>query len=177
MRVGIAHHFGWGIAVTADDRHDVVDRRRIELVEDGLTPAPIHYDRATSDDLTLAALVAEVRASVARATTAALDALPSGVTSISLRAWPADFPEDIATLRSNAYEAKADSVMYVQILDDVAHERGWTVHQFNAATVEAEAAALLGARAQDVLHGPRQRLGAPWAKDHRVALAATVLAR
>ena len=176
LRVGIAHHFGWAIAVTADSKYEVVDRRRIELVEDGLTPAPIHYDRATSDDATLAALVAEVRASVARATAAALDALPTGVTSISLRAWPADFPDDIATLRSNAYEAKADSVMYVQILDDVARARGWSVHQFNAATVEAEATRMLGDRARDVLHGPRQRLGAPWAKDHRVALAATVLA-
>jgi hypothetical protein len=27
-----------------------------------------------------------------------------------------------------------------------------------------------------VLHGPRARLGAPWSKDHRMALAATVLA-
>jgi hypothetical protein len=27
-----------------------------------------------------------------------------------------------------------------------------------------------------VLYGPRERLGPPWAKDHRIALAATVLA-
>jgi hypothetical protein len=27
-----------------------------------------------------------------------------------------------------------------------------------------------------VLHGPRARLGPPWTKDHRTALAATVVA-
>ena len=33
----------------------------------------------------------------------------------------------------------------------------------------------LGPRADDVLNGPRHRLGPPWTKDHRVALAATVV--
>jgi hypothetical protein len=42
--------------------------------------------------------------------------------------------------------------------------------------VEAEAARLLGERADAVLHGPRRVLGPPWSKDHRIALAATVLA-
>ncbi len=28
---------------------------------------------------------------------------------------------------------------------------------------------------QDVLDGPRARLGPPWSKDHRVGLAATVM--
>jgi hypothetical protein len=44
MRLGIADHFGWAIAVTAFDDHKVVDRRRIELVEPGITPAPIHHE-------------------------------------------------------------------------------------------------------------------------------------
>ena len=42
--------------------------------------------------------------------------------------------------------------------------------------MEGQAADLLGDRANDVLRGPRQRLGTPWAKDHRVALAATIVA-
>ena len=40
----------------------------------------------------------------------------------------------------------------------------------------AQWAALLGERAQEVLQGPRAALGPPWTKDHRVALAATVVA-
>ena len=42
--------------------------------------------------------------------------------------------------------------------------------------MEAEAARILADRVRDVLHGPRATLGPPWAKDHRLALAATVLA-
>jgi hypothetical protein len=34
---------------------------------------------------------------------------------------------------------------------------------------------MLGARADEVLYGPRASFGAPWSKDHRMALAATVL--
>jgi len=29
MRLGIAHHFGWAVAVTASAEHEVVDRRRM----------------------------------------------------------------------------------------------------------------------------------------------------
>src|SRR5262245_56877508 len=75
MRLGIADHLGWAIAVTASADHEVVDRRRIELVEPGVTPAPIHYESARLDVAATAALVAEVRASVARASAAALDEL------------------------------------------------------------------------------------------------------
>ena len=44
MRLGIADHFGWAVAVTATAEGEVVDRRRIELVEPGVTAAPIHYE-------------------------------------------------------------------------------------------------------------------------------------
>ena len=62
MRVGIADHFGWAIAVTASSDHEVVDRRRLELVEPGVTAAPIHYDSHRLDVAGTAALVAHVRA-------------------------------------------------------------------------------------------------------------------
>ena len=74
------------------------------------------------------------------------------------------------------YESRADSVMYLQVLADAARDRGWAVHLYDAKHVEAEAAAVLGERAKQVLHGPRAALGPPWSKDHRMALAATVLA-
>jgi hypothetical protein len=189
MRLGIAHHFGWAVAVTATDDHVVVDRRRIELIEPGLPAAPIHHEGGPHllhrqgdplDDAALAARVAEVRASAARSTSAALDALVAAladpITSVSLRAWPADFPEDVAVQRQVPYESRADSVMYRQVLAEAAGERGWAVHLFEAKTVEADAARLLGDRAHDVLHGPRAVLGPPWSKDHRTALAATIVA-
>jgi hypothetical protein len=180
VRVGIAHHLGWAVAVTASDDHRVVDRRRIELVEDGVPTMPVHHEIDALDDAAAAALVADVRASAQRATAAALDALaaavPAPIVSMSLRAWPDDFPTDISTQRRVPYEARADSVMYRQVLADLARERGWTVHLFEAKTVEVEAAARLGDRGEAVLQGPRAELGPPWGKDHRLALAATVLA-
>jgi len=178
--VGIADHFGWAVAVTASPAHDVVDRRRIELVEPGVTPAPIHYDSARLDVAATAALVETVRASVARATAVALHdlaaALPERVTSISMRTWPLDFPTDIAVQRRSPWEARADAVMYRQILAEVAQAREWAVHLYDARDVIARATALLGERALDVLEGPRARLGPPWTKDHRTALAAAILA-
>jgi hypothetical protein len=180
VRLGIADHLGWAIAVAASDDHEVVDRRRIELIEPGLSPAPIHYESSRLDVAATAALVAQVRASVVRASSAALDeiatALSAPVVSISLRAWPLDFPDDVAVQRRVPHEARADAIMYRQELAELAHARGWEVHFYDAKAVEAQAARILGERADEVLHGPRTTLGPPWTKDHRAALAATVVA-
>jgi hypothetical protein len=188
MRIGIAHHLGWAVVVTADDDHHVVDRRRIELVDDGLPPAPVHHEGgahelhrtgAPLDDRGLAALVAEVRGSAARCAARALDELAADVggpiASLSVRAWPEDLPTDVAALRRPPHESRADSAMYCQVLAEAAAERRWPVHRYDAKRVEAEAAEVLGDRADEVLRGPRARLGPPWTVDHRTALAATVL--
>ncbi len=188
MRLGIAHHLGWAVVVTASADHRVVDRRGIDTIAPGLPPAPVHHEGGPHllhrrlqplGDQALAALVADVRASVVRTASASLDtitmALPEPIISMSLRAWPADFPVDIAVQRRVPYESRADSVMYRQVLAGLARDRGWVVHLYDANTVETEAIRILGERADDVLHGPRTRLGPPWSKDHRMALAATVV--
>ena len=178
MRVGIADHLGWAVAVTAAADHAVVDRRRVDLVERGVSPAPIHYESARLDVAATAALVASVRASVARAASAAFDEIAAAVpvTSISLRAWPPDFPSDIAVQRRVPWEARADAVMYRQELSELAHARSWEVHLYDAKAVVGQAGRVLGERAAAVLEGPRATLGPPWTKDHRVALAATIVA-
>jgi hypothetical protein len=189
VRLGIAHHFGWAIAVIATADHHVVDRRRIELIEPGLPAAPVHHEGGAYamhqsgpplSDEALAELVVKVRASVVRATSTALDELSAHrsepVGSVSLRAWPDDFPTDIATQRRVPYESRADSVMYCQVLAELARDRGWAVCRYSAKDVENEAVQILGARAKDVLYGPRATLGPPWSKDHRIALAATIVA-
>ncbi|MGI9610056.1 MAG: hypothetical protein ACR2NL_07155 [Acidimicrobiia bacterium] len=179
LRVGIAHHFGWAVAVTASLWHEVVDRRRIELVEPGVATAPIHHEGKSLDDDGVVELVATVRESAVRTTTAELDRLAADVAqpllSVSLRVWPPDFPTDIAVQRQVSHESRADSVMYRQVFAECARRRSWQVHFFDAKTVETEAAEILGDRTDEVLHGPRARLGPPWAKDHRIALAATIV--
>jgi hypothetical protein len=189
MRLGVAHHLGWAVVVTASADHQVIDRRRIELIEPDVPAAPIHHQGGAHamhrtadplDDAALQRLVADVRASSARATAAALDELASGlpqpVVSLSVRSWPEDFPDDIAAQRRIPYESRADSVMYCRVLADVARERGWLVHRYSQKDVESVAARILGDSADEVLRGPRKTLGPPWSKDHRTALAATVAA-
>ncbi len=157
-----------------------MDRRRIELIAPGMPTAPIHHEGKPLDDDVAAALVAKVRASVIRAASASLDelaaVLPEPIVSMSLRAWPLDFPDDIAVQRRAPYESRADSIMYRQVLAELAHERGWDVHLYDAKDVEDRASRILGERADEVLHGPGTTLGPPWAKDHRMALAATIVA-
>ena len=158
-----------------------MDRRRIELIDPGVSDAPIHYESRRLDLAATVALVAKARASVARVTSAAFDdlaaTLPAPVLSISLRTWPLDFPDDIAVQRRAPYEARADAIMYRQKLAELAYARGWEVHLYDAKTVIDQALSRLGDRAaHDVLHRPRARLGPPWTKDHQVALAATIMA-
>jgi len=189
MRIGIAHHYGWAVAVTATEDHRVVDRRRIALVEPGVPAAPIHHEGgahalhrsgARLDDVALDELVTEVRASVTRAAGEELDelsaALGGQVASLAVRGWPLDFPLDVAIQRRAPYESRADSIMYCQLLAELADRRGWEVRTYDARTVERDASERLGDQAREVLHGPRDALGPPWSKDHRVALAATIVA-
>lgn len=180
VRIGIAHHLGWAVAVTASADHEVVDRRRIELIDPGMPTAPIENEAKSLSDDDTAALVARVRASVFRATSTSLDelasSLPARVVSMSLRAWPPDFPDDIGVLRRPPYNSHADSVMYREVLAELVHARGWDVHLYDAKDVEGQASRILGARADEVLNGPRAVLGPPWGQDQRVALAATVIA-
>ena len=180
VRLGIAHHLGWAVAVTATGDHRVVDRRRIDLIGPDAPIAPVAHELAGLADAAALHVWSAARDSAARVTSASLDALASTltepITCMSLRSWPADFPDDIAVLRRPPYSSRADSVMYLQVLAEAAHGRGWLVHLYDAAGIEAQAAAVLGSRAEEVLRGPRATLGPPWNKDHRTALAATVLA-
>jgi hypothetical protein len=178
VRLGIADHLGWAVAITASSDYEVADRRRIALIEPGMPAAPIEGCR-----LDLAAtveLVAQVRASVVRVASAALDelatALPQPIDSMSLRAWPLDFPEDVTIQRRAPYDARADGVMYRQVLAELAHARDWEVHLYNAKDVVGQAVRMLADRADEILHGPRVTMGPPWTKDHRMALAATIVA-
>ncbi len=157
-----------------------MDRRRIELIEPGMPMAPIHHEGKLLDDAGAAALLAKVRASAVRAASASLEELatevPQPIVSMSLRSWPLDFPDDIAVQRRAPYESRADSIMYRQLLAELARARGWAVHLYDASDVEGQAVSVLGERADEVLHGPRATLGPPWAKDHRMALAAAIMA-
>lgn len=180
LRIGIYDHLGWAIAVAASRDHEVVARQRIDLVEPGVPSMPIHHPGPARSAVDVGALVARVRASAMRATTVALEALavalPGSVLSLHLRALPVNFPADIADQLRPPFDARADAVMYREVLASIAAARGWFVQFYDARTVEAAAASVLDDRADAVLRSPRERLGPPWTREHRIALAATVLA-
>ncbi|MEZ5169088.1 MAG: hypothetical protein R2695_22320 [Acidimicrobiales bacterium] len=186
MHIGVAHHLGWAILVTATADHEVIDRRRVELIADDLPSAPIHHHSGVHpmhdtgdpfDDRRLADLAARVRAAAHDHAVAALDQLraelPAPVASLSLRAWPADF--DRHRHRCGVRRTKPGRLGDVpEVIAAIAGASGWVVHQFDAASIEDSAATVLGDPA--LLQRPRTLLGPPWNKDHRLAYASTVVA-
>jgi hypothetical protein len=51
------------------------------------------------------------------------------------------------------------------------------VHLYDAKAVVNQAARMLAHRADQIIYAPLAVTGPPWAKDHRIALAATIIAR
>jgi hypothetical protein len=60
-----------------------------------------------------------------------------------------------AVQRRAPYESSADSVMCLQVVADCARQRGRYVLHYDAKHVERRAAAIVGARADELLQGPR----------------------
>lgn len=189
VRAGIAHHLGWAVVVTVAADGEIVDRRRIELIEPGQPVAPIHHDGGFHelhrsgdhlDDDALGALVARVEGSVRRAVGVAIDALDRDlgdpIAAFAVRTWPEDLPTDLAILRRPPCESKVDSYMYSRLIAEVATRRGRSVVRYDARHVEADAIRALGGADESVLARPRATLGAPWGKDQRLAYAAAIVA-
>ncbi len=178
---GISDHGGWAVVVTASPEGALPDRRRIELVDADLPKIP-HHSEAQSLPLPEAvALVERVRASAERHSVLALDALagdfPGRIRGIALRRCP-PLPPTIAE-RITDYHARnnADWVMYRQALAGAAEARGWRVHWFDAKKVLVEANQFVAGGNLDA-HCPelRRQMGPPWTQDHKIALAASLVA-
>jgi hypothetical protein len=178
--VGISDHSGWAILMTVTARGELLDRRRIELVDEGLPTMPHHHDgqRIPIDDAV--ALVERVQRSAERNAGARLEALASevdGIRGVALRACP-PLPDTIAE-RITSYRAMcvADWIMYRRALASAATARGWSVHWYDAKRVLGDAAAALKVTSIDaVLDTAKRRVGPPWQKDHRMAMAAAIAA-
>lgn len=179
---GVADHCGWAVLVTVDPEGVVLDRRRIELLDAGLPALPHHHDAQGLPIEQASALIARVQASAERNARARLDELArdlsENVACLALRACP-PLPATLAE-RLASYRAQnvADTVMYRQALAEAARERGWAVRWYEPRRVLAEAAGALGRASIDpLLEETGRRLGPPWQKDHRVAMAAAIASR
>ena len=181
VAVGIADHCGWAVVVSITPHAELLDRRRVELVDTQLPKLPHHCEGQQLPEANAVALVEHVQASAMRHCRARLDELEASISgtikAIALRECP-ELPPTIAE-RISDYRAQnvADSVMYRDALARAAMQLGWQIYWYNRKTVFEEAAHFLGV--DDItalIAAVRGTMGPPWQKDHRVAMAAALAA-
>ena len=178
--IGVSDHGGWAVLVTVARDGTLLDRRRVELVDEYLPALPHHHEGQGLPLDEAVALVERVRVSAERHAVLALDAVTRAVQlvlGIALRNYP-QLPPTIAE-RIKDYRARnvADWVMYRKALADAAAARGWPVHWYDAKKVLGAASQALQVENFDA-HFLRVRtaIGPPWNKDHKLAMAAAVVA-
>jgi hypothetical protein len=177
--VGVSDHGGWAVLVTVARDGMLLDRRRVDLVDEGLPKLPHHHEAQGLPLDDAVALVERVRVSAERHAVLALDAVTIAVPRIlgvALRNCP-QLPAAIAE-RIKDYRAQnvADWVMYRKALASAAEARGWAVHWYDAKRVLDAARQALGVEDLDAhfLH-VRRAVGPPWNKDHKLAMAAAIV--
>ena len=178
--IGISDHGGWAVLVTVARDGRLLDRRRVELVAQGLPKIPHHSEAQRLPLEKAVELIESVRISAEKHAVLALDAVTKAVPSIlgvALRKCP-KLPPTIAE-RIKDYRAQnvADWVMYRKALASAAEARGWPVHWYEAKKVLGEASQALQVENFDA-HFLRLRktVGPPWNNDHKLAMAAAVVA-
>jgi hypothetical protein len=177
--IGVSDHGGWAVLVTVTRDGTLLDRRRVELVDDDLPAIPHHHEAQGLPLDDAVALIERVRVSAERHATLALDAVAMAVPrvlGVALR-HRQQLPPTIAE-RIRDYRARnlADWVMYREALASAAEARGWPVHWYDANKVLAAAAKALRVENFDAhfLH-MRKEIGSPWNQDHKIAMAAAIV--
>jgi hypothetical protein len=168
------------VLVTVARDGTLLDRRRVELVGEGVPKIPHHSEgqRLPLDEAV--ALVERVRVSAERHAVLALDAVAKAVPRIlgvALRKCP-QLPPTIAE-RIKDYRAQnvADWVMYRKALASAAEARLWPVHWYEAKSVSAAASRALRVENFDAhFLQMRKAVGPPWNNDHKLAMAAAIVA-
>jgi len=177
--LGVSDHGGWAVFVTVTADGTLLDRRRVELVDDALPAIPHHHQAQMLPMGQAVALVDRVRASAEEHATLALDAVAATVPNIggiALRICP-PLPLTIEE-RITDYRARnvADWVMYRNVLASAAEARGWAVHWYDAKKITDEAGEVLHENFDLHFLRMRKAVGAPWNNDHKLAMAAALVA-
>ena len=178
--IGVSDHGGWAVLVTAARDGTLLDRRRVDLVDEGLPKLP-HHSEGQRLPLDEAVELAErVRVSAERHAGLALDAVTMAmprILGVALRKCQ-HLPPTIAE-RIKDYRAQnvADWVMYRRALASAAEARGWPVHWYDAKKVFGAASQALSVENLNAhfVH-VRRAVGPPWDKDHKLAMAAAIVA-
>jgi hypothetical protein len=178
--IGVSDHGGWAVLVTVARDGTLLDRRRVELVDDALPALPHHHEGQLLPVDEAVALVERVRASAERHAVRALDAVAivaQPILGVTLRECP-HLPPTIAERIEN-YRARnvADWVMYREALAGAAAARSWPVHWYDAKNVFGAASRALHVENFDAhFRSMRSTVGPPWNQDHKLAMAAAIVA-
>jgi hypothetical protein len=179
--IGVSDHGGWAVLVTVAGDGTLLDRRRVELVDEELPKIPHHSEGQRLPIDEAVALVERVRVSAEWHAKLRLEAvaatLPGRIAGVALRQCPA-LPPTIAE-RVTDYRAQnvADWVMYRRALAAAAEGRGWAVHWFDPKTVFDAAGEALGiADLEGHFVQIRKSTGPPWGQDQKLAMAAAIVA-
>jgi hypothetical protein len=178
--IGVSDHGGWAVLVTVAGDGTLLDRRRVELVDEDLPKIPHHSEGQALPLHEAVALVERVRLSAERHAKLSLDAVamavPRRILGVALRKCP-QLPPTIAE-RIKDYRAQnvADWVMYRKALASAAEARGWPVHWYDAKSVLGAASQALQVENLDARFlQVRRAVGPPWGKDHKLAMAAAIV--
>jgi hypothetical protein len=185
--IGVSDHGGWAVLVTAAADGTLLDRRRVELVDEDLPKIPHHSEAQRLPLDEAVALVERVRVSAERHAKLCLDAvattLPARISilGVALRQCPALPPTIAERIKDYRAQNNADWVMYRQALAAAAEARGWAVHWYDAKKVFAAAnEALRISRSVADLDAHflqlRKSIGPPWSQDHKLAMSAAIVA-
>ncbi|HEY4365349.1 MAG TPA: hypothetical protein VGN17_30585 [Bryobacteraceae bacterium] len=187
---GVADHAGWAILVSVtvkDGAPEVIDRRRVELLDPGLPPLPYEHDTVGLSALAAEKLIQEVRDSAQHCAERALSKLrsslePAGdLVAIALRTSPLpQLPHTVAEVHASRHVTlRADGMLYLAALRTAATSLGIAVIDFPRGEERARAAEATTSTPEQLdrfLTGLRQTLGAPWQQDHQTATARALAA-
>jgi hypothetical protein len=177
--IGVSDHGGWAVLVTVARDGTLLDRRRVELVDEGLPKIPHHSEGQRLPLDQAVALVERVRLSAERHAVLALDAVTGAVPRIlgvALRNCPQLPPTIAERIKDYRAQNNADWVMYRQAMARAAEARGWPVHWYDAKKVFDAASQALGVENLDAhFLQMRRAVGPPWNQDHKLAMAAAIV--
>ena len=183
--IGASVHYGRAELVTLaleDGALRFLDRRRVELIADGLPSAPYHHEAVELDVGAATALVDGVRRSVAEHASAAIATMLATwrVGMLILPASPHErLPDSLAeVLGSRPLTLAADGMLYRESLAEAAAEHGIEVRRYprktDPALLAAEALGVDVAEVDALIAGFGREAGPPWRQDHKRAAAAAL---
>ncbi len=177
--IGISDHGGWAVLVTVARDGTLLDRRRVELVDEGLPKLPHHSEGQRLPVEKAVALVESVRVSAERCAVVALDAVRTAVPhilSVALRQRQPLPPTIAERIRDYRAQNVADWVMYRTALAAAAEAHGWPVHWYDAKKVFDAASQVLRVKNLEAhFLQVRRAIGPPWNNDHKLAMAAAIV--